>query len=522
MKSVRSLALILVPTLLAACAAPIDRRTDTELAAIRVGPQASPQRNATNFSDGLRCMDQLLFDYGVRDVTMMMEEFQDNSRKLGAGTRDMMVSAVSDMTRRSRAVRLQTFGTDNQNIIQLLQQAQKANQFSAIPEFDLRGSITQFDEDVLKRQGTFGAIVEGLFGLRAGRTSQVSVMGFDASMIRTKDLALVPGVTSRNTIALGREEASAADGQARINKANLSFTFAINRAEGSAQAVRNMVELAGIEVVGKLTRVPYWACLNLSVEHPEVKREIDDWFFGMRTPAEKRAFFQEHLRGRGFFDGPLDGKPSKEFDDALKAYKVGLKLAADTNIDRAFFQTFLEKPVPPAPEVPFTIAAKVEVKPEDAAKESANPAAQIEPQTNTSPLTLTFDKTTYKAGETIALTITTTRSGYLYCYTEDGKINALQRVYPNRFVQDPRVEFGQTVSLPGAGAFKIEAQAGATQRNVGCMLAPREVYNGLPPPLRWGDFEDIRLPSIEAIQTEFAKVAKAPVALERGSVRVEK
>jgi curli biogenesis system outer membrane secretion channel CsgG len=522
MKPHITFATLLVPMLLVACANPIDRRTDAELAAIRVGPQASPQRNATNFSDGLRCMDQLLFDYGVRDVTMMMEEFQDNSRKLGAGTRDMMVSAVSDMTRRSRAVRLQTFGTDNQNIIQLLQQAQKANQFSAIPEFDLRGSITQFDEDVLKRQGTFGAIVEGLFGVRAGRTSQVSVMGFDASMIRTKDLALVPGVTSRNTIALGREEASAADGQARINKANLSFTFAINRAEGSAQAVRNMVELAGIEVVGKLTRVPYWSCLNLSVDHPEVKREIDDWFFGMRAPAEKRTFFQEHLRGRGFFDGPLDGKPSKEFDDALKAYKVGLKLAADTNIDRGFFQTFLEKPVPPAPAVPFTVAAKVETKTEGAAKDSAIPAAQIEHQANTSPLTLTFDKTTYKSGETIALTITTTRSGYLYCYTEDGKTNALQRVYPNRFVQDPRVEFGQTISLPGAGAFKIEAQAGATQRNIGCMLAPREVYNGLPPPLRWGDFEDVRLPSIEAIQTEFAKVAKAPVALERGSVRVEK
>jgi Domain of unknown function (DUF4384) len=522
MKSLTHFTIIVAPLLLAACATPIDSRTDAELAAIRVGPQASPQRNATNFSDGLRCMDQLLFDYGVRDVTMMMEEFQDNSRKLGAGTRDMMVSAVSDMTRRSRSVRLQTFGTDNQNVIQLLQQAQKTNQFSAIPEFDLRGSITQFDEDVLKRQGTFGAVVEGLFGLRAGRTSQVSVMGFDASMIRTKDLALVPGVTSRNTIALGREEASAADGQARINKANLSFTFAINRAEGSAQAVRNMVELAGIEVVGKLTRVPYWSCLNLSVDHPEVKREIDDWFFGMRTPAEKRQFFQEHLRGRGFFDGPLDGKPSKEFDEALKAYKLGLKLAADTTIDRAFFQTFLANPVPTPPELPFTVVVKAESKTADAAQDKAVPAAQSDVIASASPLTLAFDKTIYKAGEPIALTITTTRTGYLYCYTEDGKTNALQRVYPNRFVQDPRVEFGQTVSLPGAGAFKIEAQAGATQRNIGCMLAPREVYNGLPPPLRWGDFEDIRLPSFEAIQSEFAKVAKAPVALERGSVRVEK
>ena len=514
MKPNPNFVMLFVPMLLIACATPIDRRTDPELAAIRVGPQAAPQRNATNFSDGLRCMDQLLFDYGVRDVTLMMEEFQDNTRKLGAGTRDMMVSAVSDMTRRSRSVRLQTFGSDNQNIMQLLQQAQKLNQFSAIPEFDLRGSITQFDEELLKRQGTFGALVEGLFGVRAGKTSQVAVLGFDSSIVRTKDLALVPGVTSRNTVALGKEEASAGDGFAKINKANISFSFAINRSEGSAQAVRNMVELAGIEVVGKLTRVPYWTCLGLSPEHIEVKREIDDWFFAMRTQTERRQFFQEQLRARGFFDGPLDGKGSKEFDSALLAYKIGLKMSADTTLDRTFFQAFLAAPVPQAPEAPFAVVVKTETKPE--AKTVTQNAE------SNSPLTLVFDKAAYRAGDAIALNVIATATGYLYCYAEDAKTRALQRIYPNRFVQDPRVEFGQTVSLPGAGAFKIEAQAGATQRAIGCMLAPREVYNGLPPPLRWGDFEDVRLPSMEAIQTEFAKVAKAPVALERAVARIEK
>ncbi len=521
MKRFRTLHCVIAALLFSACAAPIDRRTDTELAAVRIGPVASPQRNATNFSDGLRCMDELLFDFGVRDVTLMMEEFQDQSRKLNAGTRDMMVSAVSDMTRRSRALRLQTFGTDNQNVIQLLQQLQKLNTFSTVPEFDVRGSITQFDEELLKRQGSFGAVVESLFGVRFARTSQVSVLGFDASIVRTKDLSLVPGVTSRNTVALGREEATAGDGLAKINKANLSFTFALNRSEGSAQAVRNMVELAGIEVVGKLTRVPYWKCLNLAASHPEVKREIDDWFFAMRTPAKRRQFFQEHLRTRGFFDGPLDGKQSAALDAALTAYKVGLNLNADTAIDRSFFQLFIESRAPSAPDAPFTVpvAPKKDDAPPTAITQNSDSAASA---ANASPLTLLFDKTTYKQGEGVTFNITTTRSGYLYCYAQDAKTNALQRIYPNRFVSDPRVELGQTIALPGAGAFKIEAQAGATQREIGCLLAPREVYGGLPPPLRWGDFEDVRLPSLEAIQTEFAKVAKATVSLERGSVRVEK
>ncbi len=517
MKNLYLKPLVLAALFTAGCATPIDRKTDTELAALRVAPAASPQRNITNFSDGLRCMDQVMFDYGVRDVTMMMEDFQDKSNRLSAGTRDMMISAVSDMTRRSRAVRLQTFGSDNQNLVQLLQQAQKLNEFSAIPEFDLRGSVTQFDEDLLKRQGTFGLIFQNLFGISAGRTSQVSVLGFDASIIKTKDFTLLPGVVSKNTIAIGRDEASAGDGRAEIKKANISFTFALNRNEGSAQAVRNMVELAGIEVVGKLTRTPYWKCLGLATDHPEVTREMEDWFFSMRRDDDKRRYFQEQLRFRDFYNGPLDGKANKATIDALAAYKKGLKLAENTPEDFAFFRTFLNAPIPAPPEKPFTFIA--EKKPESAPQVSDAPASVA---ASTSPLTVIFDKSFYKPAESISVNITTVREGYLYCYALDAKTLAIQRIFPNRFASDPRVELGQTVSLPGAGGFKIEAQAGATQRQIACMLAPREVYNGLPPPLRWGDFEDIRLPSFEAIQKAFSEIAKAEVPLERGTVRIEK
>ena len=74
-----------------------------------------PQRNVTDFSDALKCMDQALYTYGTRDVVIMLEELQDNTHRLGVGTRDMMVSAVSDMTRRSRAIRLMTFGQSEAN-----------------------------------------------------------------------------------------------------------------------------------------------------------------------------------------------------------------------------------------------------------------------------------------------------------------------------------------------------------------------------------------------------------------------
>ena len=143
-----------------------------------VGPKAVPQRNVTHFADGLRCMDDMLYRFGVRDVSVMIEEMQDQSRRLGAGTRDMMVSAFADMTRKSRGVRLVTFGQDNQNVVQLLSIAQRLNDFKVVPQYDVRGSITQFDEDVDapagQRSGSSSLAVAGpLFGVRVNRSAAI-------------------------------------------------------------------------------------------------------------------------------------------------------------------------------------------------------------------------------------------------------------------------------------------------------------------------------------------------------------
>ena len=141
------------------------------------GPKALPQRNVTRFGDGLRCMDETMYRFGVRDVSMMIEEMQDQSRRLGAGTRDMMVSAFADMTRRSRGVRLITFGSDNQNVVQLLSIAQRLNDFKVVPQYDVRGSITQFDEDVTRKQAALGvSLLPALFGTRFSSSKDVSVL----------------------------------------------------------------------------------------------------------------------------------------------------------------------------------------------------------------------------------------------------------------------------------------------------------------------------------------------------------
>ena len=136
-------------------------------------------------------------------------------------------------------------------------------------------------------------------------------------------------------------------------------------------------------------------------------------------------------------------------------------------------------------------------------------------------LTLQVSKTRYRKGEPVELSVSTSQAAYVYCYVQSPSSGKIQRIFPNRFARDPRIEANTPLAIPGEQGFKVAAGGeGAKQQVLGCLATEREIYNELPPTLRWGDFEDIKLGSFEEIRDAFAQVAKAPVALEGAIIDV--
>lgn len=467
----------------------------------QANPVDRPQRTITGFTPALRCMDDWMFQAGTRDVTLMMEEMRDVTQKLPIGARDMMTSAISEMTRRSRAVRLSVFGSDQGNLIQLLQQAQKTQAFQVLPEYNIRGTVSQFDEDVQRSGAGLGLLAER-FGLRLGQESRFSVMAFDAAVVRTDSLTLVPGVSSKNTTVVSKRSSSAGDGQGRLLGVGAVFSFDAARAEGNAQAARNMIELATVELVGKLIRAPYWQCLGLADNHPEVQREIDDWFHGM-DEAERVVFVKSRWRERRWWDAALDDAASPAFDDTLARTRQALGLAADGALDAAYFQALITRRLPAGPLTPARRGAATAATP--AAAAPATPAS-APPAPPDAPPARVFAQA--GADGRAELRVIAAAAGHLSCYAQDPATQALRRIYPNRFDRDSRVEPGTQVALPGKGRFTLDAR-----HRFACVHTPTDLYNALPPPLRWGDFDEVRVQSFEQIAQAFSQVAGQPVPL---------
>ncbi|MCB1910213.1 MAG: DUF4384 domain-containing protein [Rhodocyclaceae bacterium] len=467
------------------CAA-IDVKTETleKTEAIRIGPEAQPHRSITGFTDALRCMDITLSNYGVRDVSVLAEDVLDQTKKVNAGTSDMLITAVSEMTKRSRAIRLVAFGQDSRNLITFLQQAESKSAYSVKPQFDIKGSITQLDENLIQKQTDAGLGFDSgaSFGIGAGiaKDAATNILALDLTMLDTEDFSVLPGVTSRNAVVIFKE-GSGFDADATIRKFGVNYNMSLSRAEGQSQALRNLVELAAIELFGKLTRTPYWKCLGATGDEPEIRREIRDWYSGfVARPPQLTAWFQNQLRLRGYYRGFVDGVNSRELRDAAVGYRKALGLPEEGGLDLEFFTAYL-------------------------AADHANVMARA---STPFPMTLSanYGQTLFQPGERIDLVLQTGVDAYVQCYLQDEN-GQIQRFFPNRFQRDALVKANDPLYLPGSMLFEFVANRQGIQETVTCFAAENDLMQMLPGPIVGTDFENLPVSSLEQVRDAYRRAA---------------
>lgn len=489
---------------------------------VKKGPQTAPYRPITNFSNGLRCMDNLLLDFGTHDVSVIVEDLADQTKKVNAGTKDMLISAVSDMTRRSRAVRLIAYGQDSGNTIGFLYQALRREQYAVIPQFALRGSISQFDDTIVRRSLDAGVSWGNVGGLSAASTSQASVVGVDLTMLATGDLSVLPGVSSRNAVILFKS-GKGYDGEAQIRKFGINFSLSTATQEGMTQAVRTLVELASIELFGRLARVPYWTCIGASDTDEAVESEIRDWYDTMvANPTDIIAYFQDQMRLRRVYVGPVDGIVNPQIKEAVSRYREALGQSREPKLTFEFFKAYLTannreiapkvEPVPAA--VVADAPASAPAAPAAPAAAAAAPSAAGQPSTRLALELGTADHATrFSAGSLVALTIKPSRDAHVYCFMQDEN-QKISRFFPNRFRRDSLINAKQGLQLPGAMRFEIRMNPRGVKETISCFATDRDVLSDLPSALASADFAPLPVASLEQVRDLFQSVSGGSLAQE--------
>ncbi len=453
------------------CASMSDTRTPVAASfdELRRGTMMPVQRTVSNFEAPLRCMDGMLETYGA-GASILVEDLNDKTQKVPAGTTEMFISAMSQMTRRSRAIRTMAFGLETSNLSSYMLQSNSLASFQPelIPSYAVRGSITQFDDNLAKKTAdagvTLGIANDNFLGIGGSKSTSVNLIAMDLAVIRTSDFSLVPGVNSRNSAAI-LQEGKGVDAEAAYSKLGVNFMTSLSRSDGKSVAVRNLVELSAIELMGKLNKLPYWRCLDVGSDNPEVTAEIEDWHVAM-TGSEKLAFYIRHLTALGLLPANAATDPEL-FKRAFRGYVETLGLEYSGQFSLEVLRAHLD-----ADQTDMT--ARVEAR----MAAIANPSPKLD-----------IALTRGTGANSVAFRMNASSDAEMYCFLLD-ETGTLLRAFPNRWQPSPALRAGQTIELPLPDSFEIVSDASRMQ-SLRCYLSSEALTANLPAVLTGPDLSAI-------------------------------
>jgi hypothetical protein len=500
-----AVALLLVA--LAGCAAPLDARKDSEFqtyahAADR--PSVRPVRSLSSFSDSMMCMDRLFRDAELPTTLITSKQIPDFSNRVPVATKDMVITALSQMSRLSNAFRYVDYEVDisRQDTVQNLTTILLNNNQMQLqrPALYISGAVAFVDQNVMNNRfdvGTSAARLESGFS----RNRNATIIGLELHLGDFRTRTIIPGLDSANEVVVSNS-GQGLDLAGRIGEYGWQFNVGRDYAQGAGAAIRTLVELATIELTGKWARVPYWQCLTMEQTHPEFQRQLRDWY-DEGEPAIHQGLVRRSLISAGYL-GPQADKlsvNSLEFRLALARFQADNGMVVNGTVDFATYERALRgfvilgddgkltrvgwrgtssEPLAAneTDQGPQTVASSPSQRGLGAPAEALKLNMQIE---NVVP-----DRSVFEAGDQIFLSATVSRAAYLYCYMAEAQGN-LVRLLPNATHPQAMVSAAQAIRIPDwmspNPGFMLDAGVPGTE-GVMCLASAQDPLLKLPAALQ--------------------------------------
>ena len=187
----------------------------------------------------------------------------------------------------------------------LISQAQLGAKFGVtMPDFLITGALTEFDRALSGTGRSNSASLE--FGKGKGetalgadvkRTAILSALALDLNLVSFSTQQMVPRIQASNVIKVLN---FTSEDNASLGFYGDSFGFKLEGRylQGRHSAIRTLVDLSVLELMGKATNTPYWRCIPKGTPAPVVVDNMRTSFEGL-TPQLKIGLVQVMLRKYG-------------------------------------------------------------------------------------------------------------------------------------------------------------------------------------------------------------------------------
>jgi len=239
-------------------------------------PQTPPTARITSFSGALACMDDLFARAAVPRRYITAISLPDQTGKsIGGGTLNMLISAISEMNRRSNAFQFvylpvafsgnipnpESGHIDLGYLMDHIRIALRGNmQPIDLPDYLLVASVSELDRGVANTRAGLGFDL-GKLGIGVSGDNQMSALTVDFNVADGKSFKIINGANATNSVTLVSRGVGA-DLDAKLKTSGGFLTLAVDRADGEQAALRALIQLSAIETLGKVAGVPYQQCLE--------------------------------------------------------------------------------------------------------------------------------------------------------------------------------------------------------------------------------------------------------------------
>ncbi len=343
MKMKFAILVLLMPLLLVSC----KKAVDVEL------QESKPERKTTSYSDALRQLGRLTREFNTPPLRVQTTGVRDDTGSSAAtgaeipfDITEMVKSAVNSIGGNVTFVLYDPFYLKNQASLNFTTLDNKTK-----PDVVVQGGITEFDRALevagqgFDVGGEFDVGAETLgFDASSQDKESTSRIALDLNLIDFETLSAVPRMQAVNTIMVYKAAREQELGFS-IFGAAFGVQGSVQKIQGRHAAVRVLVDLSILEILGKYLNIPYWKCVGEGARpDPVVLENIKDQYF-MASPEEKVKLIQRLLYVYGFRNITQTGVFDAATRDALVQVKAAYGIPGD-NLDEHFYeQLFLNVPV---------------------------------------------------------------------------------------------------------------------------------------------------------------------------------
>ncbi len=521
---------IVTALLVSGCAAPLNVRKDANFqsyASAADRPTNRPTRSLSSLTPSLMCMDLMFRQAELPTTLVTSKQIPDASTKVAVATKDMIVTALSQMSRLSNAFRFIDYEVDisRQDTVQNMTAIMLNNNQMQLqkPAVYVSGSLSFVDQNVINNHFDAGTSATRLeTGYSSNRNA--TIIGLDLHLGDFRTRTIIPGLDSANEVVIGNAS-QGLDLAGKIGSYGVQLNVGRDYTQGTGAAVRTLVDLAMIELLGKWSRLPYWRCLTLDQNHPDLQRQMRDWY-EEGSPAVRSKLVKTSLVSQGYMTAQQSAEPdnSANFKLALGKFQADSGMVVTGVIDFATYERVLHSYTKldaegklvtvgwnPNNAIPVPAVANELVTQTDlnavAFSEKSMPRV-IDLQIENAQL----DKYAYEVGDQIFLSTSVSRASHVYCYLQEATGNVL-RLIPNATNTESLMSANLAVRIPDwmstKPGFILDAAAPGNE-HVTCLATNEDVMAKLPAPLQAMAFKPIEgYKTKEDVITAFTQVAGA-------------